>query len=286
MRKFISILAALTFSVMTLCADEAILFDYTVKADVLETGYDWVENAKAVGISGRYEPGKNLMNPIVSEKYGLAIRTDDAPNADSNYAIEFITPVFNEANSGAGYIKNAAAVKSMDIVLTLNRGYDEVTIVWEQNGRLHERKFKTSDATATVQSMVEFTAHIDFSEYVDDVRNRSTAQVPVAGLRRTDIALKQIKVTTHKAPGDWMYSPTSIVGVKKISMIYDKAVTDEAYQLGVEADNEFNINATQDLENSTKRKIEIDLRQTEYNKSLMATEGTQVATEGTQEEAK
>ena len=45
MRKFISILAALAFSVMTLCADEAILFDYTVKADVLETGYDWVENA-------------------------------------------------------------------------------------------------------------------------------------------------------------------------------------------------------------------------------------------------
>lgn len=286
MKKFLAILVALVVTVCAVWADEAILFDYTVKADVLETGYDWVENAKAVGISGRYEPGKNLMNPIVSEKYGLAIRTDDAPNADSNYAIEFITPVFNEANSGAGYIKNAAAVKSMNIVLTLNRGYDEVTIVWEQNGRLHERKFKTSDATTTVQSMVEFTAHIDFSEYVDDVRNRSTAQVPVAGLRRTDIALKQIKVTTHKAPGDWMYSPTSIVGVKKISMIYDKAVTDEAYQLGVEADNEFNINATQDLENSTKRKIEIDLRQTEYNKSLMATEGTQVPTEGTQEEAK
>lgn len=286
MKKFLAILVALVVAVCTVWADEAILFDYTVKADVLETGYDWVENAKAVGISGRYEPGKNLMNPIVSEKYGLAIRTDDAPNADSNYAIEFITPVFNEANSGAGYIKNAAAVKSMDIVLTLNRGYDEVTIVWEQNGRLHERKFKTSDATTTVQSMVEFTAHIDFSEYVDDVRNRSTAQVPVAGLRRTDIALKQIKVTTHKAPGDWMYSPTSIVGIKKISMIYDKAVTDEAYQLGVEADNEFNINATQGLENNTKRKIEIDLRQTEYNKSLMATESTQITTEGTQEEAK
>lgn len=286
MKKFLAILVALVVAVCTVWADEAILFDYTVKADVLETGYDWVENAKAVGISGRYEPGKNLMNPIVSEKYGLAIRTDDAPNADSNYAIEFITSVFNEANSGAGYIKNAAAVKSMDIVLTLNRGYDEVTIVWEQNGRLHERKFKTSDATTTVQSMVEFTAHIDFSEYVDDVRNRSTAQVPVAGLRRTDIALKQVKVTTHRAPGDWMYSPTSIVGVKKISMIYDKAVTDEAYQLGVEADNEFNINATQSLENSTKRKIEIDLRQTEYNKSLMATESTQTVTESTQEESK
>lgn len=42
MRKFISILVALAFSVMTLCADEAVLFDYSTKADVLETGYDWV----------------------------------------------------------------------------------------------------------------------------------------------------------------------------------------------------------------------------------------------------
>ena len=70
MKKFLAILVALVVTVCAVWADEAILFDYTVKADVLETGYDWVENAKAVGISGRYEPGKNLMNPIVSEKYG------------------------------------------------------------------------------------------------------------------------------------------------------------------------------------------------------------------------
>lgn len=275
MKKIFAILCAFFMVTSALCADEAVLFDYTAKADVLDTGYDWVSNAKAVGVSGIYEAGRNLYNPIVSEKYGLAIRTDNAPNADSRYAIVFVEASFNEPNSGAGYIKNAAAIKSADIELVLNRGYDEVEIFWEQNGVEHKKKFKSSDSTTTIQSMIEFTAHVDFVEYVEDVRNRSTAQIPVAGLQKTDIKLTRIEVITHKAPGDWLYSPTSIVGVKKISMIYDKAVTDDAYELGKEADTEFGVNPSAALENKTRRKIEIDLRQTEYNKSLMATEGTQ-----------
>lgn len=272
MKKFIGILIVLLMVTSVMFADEAVLFDYSVKADVLDTGYDWVANARSIGISSIYEPGENLSNPVVSEKYGLAIRTDSAPNGDSNYGIEFITPVFNEANSGAGYIKNAAAIKSMKISLVLNRGYDEVTIVWAQNGVEHKRKFRASDATSTIESMIDFEAVIDFTEYVDDVRNRSVAQFPVAGLRMTDIQLKRIVVTTHAAPGDWMYSPTSIVGIKNISVIYDKAVTDEAYERGLEADEVFGIKANKELEDKTRRKIEIDIRQTAYNKSLMATE--------------
>jgi hypothetical protein len=276
MKKLFSLLATLVLLMGFVFADEAVLFDYSAKADVLETGYDWVSNAKAVGVSGTYEPGRNLYNPVLSEKYGLCIRTDSAPQySDSRYAIEFIEPSFNEPNSGTGYIKNAAAVKSMDITLTLNRGYDEVEIFWEQNGTLHKRKFKASDATTTIESMIEFNAHLDFSEYINDVRNRSTAQIPVAGLKMTDIKLKRIEVITHQAPGDWMYSPTSIVGIKKISMIYDKAVTDDAYERGLEADEVFGIKAKTELENKTRRNIEIYLRQSEYNKSLMATEGTQ-----------
>lgn len=274
MKKFISVLAALIFSVALLCADEAVLFDYSTKANVLDTGYDWIENSRAKGISGIYEPGRNLYNPVVSEKYGLCIRTDSAPQyADSRYAIEFVEPSFNEANSGAGYITNAAAIKSMDITMTLNRGYDEVEIFWLQNGKENKRKFKVSDSTTAVESMVEFTAHIDFSEYIKDAKNRSTAQIPVAGLKMTDIRLTRIEVITHQAPGDWLYSPTSIVGIKKISMIYDKAVTPEAYERGKEADDVFGIDANENLKNSTKRKIEIYLKQDAYNKSLMATEG-------------
>ena len=132
----------------------------------------------------------------------------------------------------------------------------------------------SKDATSTIESMIEFTAHIDFAEYVNDVRNRSTAQIPVAGLKMTDIRLTRIEVITHQSPGDWLYSPTSIVGIKKISMVYDKAVTDEAYERGTEADDVFGINPNKELEEKTKRKIEIYLRQSEYNKSLMATEGT------------
>lgn len=259
-------------------ADEAVLFDYSTKADVLNTGYDWIENSRAKGISGIYEPGRNLFNPILSEKYGLCIRTDFAPKySDSRYAIEFIEPSFNEANNGAGYITNAAAIKSADITMTLNRGYDEVEIFWLQNGKINKRKFKASDATSTVESMVEFTAHIDFTEYVKDPRNRSTAQIPVAGLKMTDIRLLRIEVITHQAPSSWLYSPTSIVGIKKISMIYDKAVTPEAYERGAEADSLFGIDANKSLKDKTRRNIEIYLRQDAYNKSLMATEKTEEA---------
>lgn len=276
MKKLFSLLIVAIMAIGMVFADEAVLFDSAAKADVLGTGYDWVANAKAVGISGRYVPGKNLENPILTEKYGLCIRTDVAPQyTDSRYGIQFIEPSFNEPNSGTGYIKNAAAVKSMDITLTLNRGQDEVEIFWLQNGVEHKRKFKASDATTTIESMIEFTAHIDFAEYVDDVRNRSTAQIPVAGLKMTDIRLTKIEVITHPAPGNWTYSPTSIFCIKKISMIYDKAVTDEAYERGLEADEVFGINANAELENRTRRDIEIYLRQTDYNQSLMATEGTQ-----------
>ena len=234
MKKLFSLLIVAIMAIGMVFADEAVLFDSAAKADVLGTGYDWVANAKAVGISGRYVPGKNLENPILTEKYGLCIRTDVAPQyTASRYGIQFIEPSFNEPNSGAGYIKNAATVKSMDITLTLNRGYNEVEIFWLQNGVEHKRKFKASDATTTIESMIEFTAHIDFAEYVDDVRNRSTAQIPVAGLKMTDIRLTKIEVITNLAPDNWMYSPTSIVGIKKISMIYDKAVTDEAYERGI-----------------------------------------------------
>lgn len=276
MKKLFSLLIVAIMAIGMVFADEAVLFESTAKADVLGTGYDWVAGARAIGVSGVYEPGRNLENPILTEKYGLCIRTDVAPQyADSRYGIQFIEPSFNEPNSGTGYIKNAAAVKSMDITLTLNRGYDEIEIFWLQNGVEHKRKFKASDATTTIESMIEFTAHIDFAEYVDDVRNRSTAQIPVAGLKMTDIRLTKIEVITHPAPGNWMYSPTSIVGIKKISMIYDKAVTDEAYERGLEADEVFGINANAELENRTRRDIEIYLRQTDYNQSLMATEGTQ-----------
>lgn len=276
MKKLFSLLIVAIMAIGMVFADEAVLFDSAAKADVLGTGYDWVAGARAIGVSGVYEPGRNLENPILTEKYGLCIRTDVAPQyTDSRYGIQFIEPSFNEPNSGTGYIKNAAAVKSMDITLTLNRGYDEIEIFWLQNGVEHKRKFKASDATTTIESMIEFTAHIDFAEYVDDVRNRSTAQIPVAGLKMTDIRLTKIEVITHTAPGNWMYSPTSIVGIKKISMIYDKAVTDEAYERGREADEVFGINANAELENRTRRDIESYLRQTDYNQSLMATEGTQ-----------
>lgn len=266
-------LPLLVVSMSVSFADEAVLFDFSKKQDVLETGYDWIENARAVGLSGLYVPGNNLYNPIVSEKYGLAIRTDAAPRYEpSNFAIEFVNPTFNEPNAGVGYITNAAAIREMEIVLTMNRGYDEVTVVWEQNGIEHRKKFKASDSTAPIESMIEFTAHVNFDDYVADVKNRNVKQYPIAGIQNTSINLKRIQITTHMPSGDWMYSPVAIVGIKTIKVIYDKAVTEEAFERAKEADDVFNVNTKQNLEAKVKRQIETSIKNENYQKALMATE--------------
>lgn len=267
--KRISFIVGMLSLMGILTAQEHVLFDYTAKADVLDTGYDWVESAETVAYSGCYVPGQNISNPKVTEQYGLAVRTDNAPLGDSNFAIRFVAPNFNEGD-GTGIVKNAGAVKSMDITLTLNRGYDEVTVVWLQNGVEHSRKFKASDVAEPIASMTEFTAHIDFAEYVSDVRNRSVKQYPVAGLNMTNIYLREIKVTTHSPSSDWYYSPTCIVGVKKISLVCDKAVTEDAYAQKEQADEVFGVDSDEALRNKTKAQLQAKLRQTAYNQSLMA----------------
>ena len=67
MKKFFSLLAITIMTIGMTFADEAVLFDYSTKADVLNTGYDWIENSRAKGISGIYEPGRNLFNPVLSD---------------------------------------------------------------------------------------------------------------------------------------------------------------------------------------------------------------------------
>lgn len=269
MKRFLIIL--FLFSNIFLFAQEKILFDYTAKVDVLDTGYDWVENAKTIAYSGIYIPGKNISNPVLSDEYGIAVRTDIAPRGDSNFAIRFITPIFNTVD-GTGIITNAGAVKSMDIVLTLNRGYDEVSVVWEQAGKEYTRKFSAKNTTETVTSMYEFTAHIDFENYIEDVRNRNTKKIPIAGLDKTSILLKEIKVTTHAPSNDWEYSPTCIVGIKKITVVCDKAIDDATFEKGKEADNIFNVKRNTELQEKLKADLTSDIQRNQYASSLMLQE--------------
>lgn len=269
MKKFLIILFLISGT--TLFAQEKVLFDYTAKANVLDTGYDWVENAKTIVYSGMYIPGKNISNPVLSDEYGLAIRTDIAPRGDSNFAIRFITPIFNTVE-GTGIITNAGAVKSMDIVLTLNRGYDEVSVIWEQAGKEYTKKFSVRDTTETVTSMYEFTAHIDFENYIEDVRNRNTKKIPIAGLDKTSILLKEIKITTHAPSSDWEYSPTCIVGIKRITVVCDKAIDDATFEKGKEADNIFNVKRNTELQEKLKADLTSDIQRNQYTSGLMVKE--------------
>lgn len=274
MKKIFSLIVTMLLVTMALTAENQVLFDYTASADVLETGYDWVQNAETVSYSGRYIPGKNLSNPVIDSNYGLSVRTDAAPaDITSTFAIRFVNPKFNDG-TGVGVIKNAGAVKSMDVTLTLNRGYDDITIVWYQNGRECRYKVVEKNATATVNSMMEFTAHIDFSDYISDVRNRDVKQFPAVGNNAIDIVLKEIIVTTHSPTAMWHYSPTCIVGIKRIEVDCDKAITDEAYEAGKQADEVFNVKADETLKNKIKTDIEIKQLGRKNQESLMTNSNT------------
>lgn len=269
MKKIFSFVAIFA-TMLALSAQSQVLFDYTAKEDVLETGYDWVENAETVAYSGNYIPGKNLSNPIIDDNYGLAVRAFNVPSdRATNFAIRFINPQFN---SSAGVIKNAGNIKSMDVTLILNRGYDEVSVVWVQNGVEHSQKLTEKNANGTVQSMTEFTAHIDFESYISDVRNRNIKQIPVAGTNTTDIYLKEFRVTTNISSAAWSYSPVCIVGIKKVEIVADKSVTDEAYELGRQSDEIFNVKDDEAKKNKLKNEIEVKKLAIEREKNLMAAE--------------
>ncbi len=255
--------------------EESVLFDYSVKQDVLETGYDWVSNAKAVSLSGYYTLGKNLKYPITSEKYGLCVYVNSVPNADSRYAIEFCNARFNTENIGSGIIKNVADIKSMEMVLTLNRGYDEVEVVWEHSGREYRRRFNSKNTSTVMNSMVEFIVKIDFDTYISDTRIKDIKQTSIVDPSNKDIVLKRIEVITHQSPHNWVYSPISIVGIKNIKITYDKAFSDEVYLKQQEVQNTFGISPLNNLKKKLKQDIEVELKQRSYLESLKAKDPTE-----------
>lgn len=275
MKKLFTSLVLFGFCLFSSFTEESVLFDYSAKQDVLETGYDWVSNVKAVSLSGHYTLGKNLNHPITSEKYGLCVYVHSVPNADSRYAIEFCNARFNTENIGAGIIKNVADIKSMEMVLTLNRGYDEVEVVWEHNGREYRRRFNSKNASTVMNSMVEFIVKIDFDTYISDTRIKDIKQTSIVDPSNKDIVLKRVEVITHQSPPNWVYSPISIVGIKNIKVIYDKAFSDEVYIKQQEVQNTFGISPLNNLKKKLKQDIEVELKQRSYLESLKAKDPTE-----------
>ena len=123
-----------------LFAKENILIKSDVAADL--EGYDFVSNFEITSDSGRFK-NSDLMILAPNEK-GFRFLAKNVPEfSTSNYKIIPAYPVFlNEPNIGAGYIVNVSAVKSIKVIFTTNRPYDNISVLYSTsvNGPLEFHK--------------------------------------------------------------------------------------------------------------------------------------------------
>ena len=98
--------------------------------------YSYITNFEIDSNSGYFVKGKNLA--INSTAEGIeAIAWNVPKNISSNYRLVPAYPSeLNEANTGSGYIKNAAAIKTIKIIATLNRPYDDIYLLYSTNAEL------------------------------------------------------------------------------------------------------------------------------------------------------
>lgn len=117
MKKILSLFAIL-FAMFTLSAQEQILFDAAVKADL--DGYDYVSNFEMRSDSGYFT--KDSFKILEPNDKGLRFMAIVPEDKYTNYEVVVAYPSFlNESGSGAGVIYNAASIKQIKVEASTNR---------------------------------------------------------------------------------------------------------------------------------------------------------------------
>lgn len=266
MKKLFSLFAALMF-IWSLSAEEAVLFSSSAKADL--DGYDYVSNFEITSESG-YFTKKNLQILEPNEKGVRFIATGVPKEISTHYTILTAYPSFlNESGSGAGVIYNAAAIKSIKVTATTNRPYDEIILLYSTspNGVIHEIKMP-QDFNA-IRSMEEFTLVYENPLYESDVKKREVSMSPVLGADADGIYLRGFRIKTNAPSGYSRYSEYSVLYLKEVSVIYDKAFTDEQIEAMKILKEEFGIDENKAATDKAKSDIAERNRVRDVTKSLM-----------------
>ena len=271
MKKLFAILFAAVFG-FSVFAEEAILFSSSAKADL--EGYDYVSNFEITSESG-YFTKRDLQIKEPNDKGIRFIATGVPKDVSTHYTILTAYPSFlNESGTGAGVIYNAAAIKSIKITATTNRPYDEIILLYSTspNGVIHEIKMP-QDFNA-IRSMKEFTLVYDNPLYEADAKKREVSMAPVLGTDADGIYLRGFRIKTNAPSGYNRYSEYSVLYLKEVSVIYDKAFTDEQFEAMKTLKEEFGIDENKAATEKAKSMIAERNRVRETEKSLMATEST------------
>lgn len=271
MKKYLSlILVLITTITFNLFAQEQVLFDATAKVDL--DGYDYVSNFEIVSESGYFT--KDELKILQPNEKGIRFMATDVPEGVStHYTILTAYPSFlNESGIGAGVIYNAGAIKQIKITATTNRPYDEIILLYSTspNGVIHEIKMP-QDFNA-IRSMEEFTLVYDNPLYQEDVSKRDVSAAPVLGADADGIYLRGFRIKTNAPSGYSSYSPYSVFYLKSVSIICDKAFTDEQLEAMKALKEEFGIDENKTIREKTKSDIAERNRVRDNEKALMATE--------------
>lgn len=258
-------------------ADEAVLFKSDASANL--DGYDYVSNFEITSESG-YFTKKNLQIHDPTEKGLRFLATNVPKDVSTHYSILTAYPSFlNESGTGAGVIYNAAAIKSIKVVATTNRPYDEIILLYSTspNGIIHEVKMPQN--FDEIRSMEEFTLVYNNPLYESDVKKREISVAPVLGADADGIYLRGFRIKTNAPSGFSRYSEYSVFYLKEVSVIYDKAFTDEQIEAMNALKEEFGIDENAEATLKAKANIRERNRVRENEHALMATEGKETKTD-------
>lgn len=225
MKKLFMILGLISFMICPIFAEE----NYLIKSDVSTSleEYDFVSNFEITSDSGWFTNDK-LMILTPNEKGFRFIAKDVPEYQPSNYKIIPAYPVFlNEPNTGAGYIENASVIKSIKVIATTNRPYDQISLLYSTSANGPVKEIKMPQDFNSVKSMEEFTLVFENPMYEPDVKKREVKTNPILGGDIEGIYFRGIKITTNPPAGFSTYSEYSVFYLKEVSVVYDKLFTDE-----------------------------------------------------------
>lgn len=170
-------------------------------------------------------------------------------------------PTFlNTPNTGAGYIDNAAAIKSIKITATTNRPYDEIILMYKTSLNGEIKYVKMPQDFNAIRSMEEFTLEFVNPLYESNVNKRAIKASPVVGADADGIYLVGFRIKTNAPTGRNAYSPYSIFYLKSVSVVYDKAFTDEQINANKEFKQLFGIDEYASLREKATLDVEEEIR--------------------------
>lgn len=250
-----------------LFAKENILIKSDVAADL--EGYDFVSNFEITSDSGRFKNSDLKILPP-NEK-GFRFLAKNVPEFNtSNYKIIPAYPVFlNEPNIGAGYIVNVSSVKSIKVIFTTNRPYDNISVLYSTSVNGPIKKIRMPQDFNSIKSMEENELIFENPLYEPDVKKREVKTVPVLGGDIEGFYFQGIEITTNPACGFAEYSEYSLIFLKEVSIIYDELFTAEQLEQKAVLKEDFGIDELAEEKIKAINKVKEKIRLRENEASLM-----------------